>query len=267
VNATHADTGASQILDALRFIPADDRETWVRIGMAIKSEIGDSGFSIWDDWSQTAGNYNETAAMDVWRSIKSGPVQIGTLFHIAREHGYRPDRQAPARPTPQKKAPLPPKRDTGAYAAEIWLRTDTHDGVVTAHAYAQHKGITSAGGAGRTTASGRVIGRNADCLVVPIRDVSQRRVVGVQCINEQGAKQTFGTVTGNCLLLGNTLDLNLPWFIAEGWASSYSMVFHHYGGNACCAVAFGKGNLDTAALRLADKFAPREIIILREQDT
>jgi len=263
VNATHADTGASQILDALRFIPADDRATWVRIGMAIKSEIGDSGFSIWDDWSQTAGNYCERDARDVWKSIKAGPVRIGTLFHLAKQHGYRP---APARQIPQKKAPPPQQGNTGKYAAEIWLRADTRDGVVTAHAYAQHKGITSAGGAGRAVVSGRVVGRNADCIVVPIRDAAQRKVVGVQCINTSGAKQTFGTVTGNCLLLGNTLDKNLPWFLAEGWASAYSMVFHHQAGNGVCAAAFGKGNLDTVAHRLAEVFAPREIIILRERD-
>ncbi|MFV1976004.1 MAG: PriCT-2 domain-containing protein [Candidatus Scalindua sp.] len=33
---------------ALRYIPADERETWVRVGMVLKSELGDSGYSLWD---------------------------------------------------------------------------------------------------------------------------------------------------------------------------------------------------------------------------
>ena len=31
---------------------ADLRETWIRVGMAIKSEFGDAGFDCWDRWSQ-----------------------------------------------------------------------------------------------------------------------------------------------------------------------------------------------------------------------
>ena len=266
MNATHVDTGASQILDALRFIPADDRATWVRVGMAVKSELGNNGFAIWSEWSSTAGNYNEAAARDVWRSIKTGPVQIGTLFHIAREHGYMPDRRAPVRPIPDKKPPPQQRSNTGAYAAEIWLRADCSDDAVASHEYAINKGISHAGGAGRAVVSGRVVGKNADCVVVPIRDIATGKVAGVQCINVEGEKQTFGKVAGNALLLGNTLDKSLGWFVAEGWASAYSVVFHHAGGNACCAAAFGKGNLDKVARQVADIYKPERIVIIRELD-
>ena len=33
---------------ALYSIPAEDRDTWVQMGMAIKSELGDGGFDLWD---------------------------------------------------------------------------------------------------------------------------------------------------------------------------------------------------------------------------
>ena len=134
------------------------------------------------------------------------------------------------------------------------------------HPYAIAKGIESAGGAGRTTASGRIIGKDADCLAVPIRDIQTDKVQGVQCINISGDKQTFGAVTGGGLLLGNTLDKSIPWYVCEGWASAWSMVFHHHYGNAMCGVAFGKSNLDKLAQSIADKYTPDCITILEEVD-
>ena len=257
---------ADTIAEALRFVPADDRETWLRIGMAVKSDLGDSGFSLWDDWSATASNYKEAAARDVWRSIKTGPVGVGTLFYIARQHGYTGGTQHPERPIPPSAAPLPPKRDTGVYAAEIWRKSDCSDKAVTSHPYAVAKEIESAGGAGRTVVSGRVVGKGADCIVIPVRNLSSNKVVAVQCVNAAGDKQTFGPVSGNALLLGNTLDKRLDWFVAEGWVSAYSMVFHHFAGNACCAAAFGKGNLNTVAKTVAETYEPARICILRECD-
>ncbi|NLW80725.1 MAG: hypothetical protein GXY42_03495 [Desulfovibrionales bacterium] len=78
--------------DALEYIDAHDREIWLRMAMALKSEFGEAGFAIWDDWSQAADNYNQHDAMTVWRGIKSGGgVGIGSLFHLARENGWRDD--------------------------------------------------------------------------------------------------------------------------------------------------------------------------------
>ncbi|MEE9304118.1 MAG: PriCT-2 domain-containing protein [Thiotrichaceae bacterium] len=250
--------------NALRFIPAEERNTWVRVGMALKSELGDSGYSLWDYWSQSAASYQERAAQLVWRSFKSGGTKIGTLYHIAKQHGYRFEK-APARVIPEKK-PLPPQKSTGKYAAEIWLKADCSDKAVATHPYAVKKGIRSAGGAGRAMVSGRVVGKNADCIVIPIRHLKTNKVVAVQCVNVHGDKQAFGPVSGNTLLLGNTLNKHLSWFVAEGWASSYSMVFHHCHGNGCCAVAFGKGNLDTIAQRIAEVYEPERLVIIREQD-
>ncbi|WP_244101400.1 PriCT-2 domain-containing protein, partial [Burkholderia ambifaria] len=33
---------------ALSHVPADDRDTWVQMGMAIKAEFGEAGFDFWD---------------------------------------------------------------------------------------------------------------------------------------------------------------------------------------------------------------------------
>lgn len=100
------------VRDALHSIPPDvDRETWVRLAMAIKAELGADGFDLWDAWSQQATAYSATDAKDVWRSIKAGGrVTVGTLFGIAKDHGYRfPDAdgvQSPAQPDPEAVAEL-----------------------------------------------------------------------------------------------------------------------------------------------------------------
>ena len=59
-----------RIREALHFVPASDRETWVRMGMAIKSELGDAGFDLWEAWSQQDESFDAKAARDVWKSIR-----------------------------------------------------------------------------------------------------------------------------------------------------------------------------------------------------
>ena len=257
-------TSLDDIDSALRFIPADDRDVWVRVGMAIKSELGDSGFRLWDYWSQSAASYHERAAELVWRSFKSGRTTIATLFHIAKEHGYRPDRKAPARAIPEKKSPPPQRVNTGVYAEQLWQRSD--DSRVSQHPYAKAKGIDWAAGAARGVASGKVIGKAADCVIVPIRTIDTHKLTGVQCINPAGDKQTFGTVSGGGLVLGNTLDKSLYWFVCEGWATAVSLVFHHCQGNAVAAAAFGKSNMEKLANRIAEVYQPDRISILDEID-
>lgn len=91
-----------RINSALNFVPADDRETWLRMGMAIKSELGDPGFDLWDGWSQQAESYKNGDARDVWRSIKpDGGVTIGTLFHEAKASGWQDDNTY-QRPSPEE---------------------------------------------------------------------------------------------------------------------------------------------------------------------
>ena len=251
-----------EIEAALFSIPAHDREVWVQVGMAVKAELGDAGFDIWDRWSQSADNYREKDARDVWKSFHGSGISVGTLLYYARMNGWN---------HPERPSVAPPEREsssTRAYALELWLNARKHreDADVAHHPYAIRKKIESAGGAGRATASGSVIGRNADCIIVPIRDIQTEKVTGIQAINPAGAKQTFGAVSGNGLLLGNTLDKRIPWYVAEGWASAYSMVFHHHHGNAVCGASFGKSNMDKLAQAMADKYAPECIKILEEDD-
>ena len=52
----------------LSFVPdCEDRETWLAMGMALKSEFGEAAFDAWDRWSQGGGNYNAKACRASWR--------------------------------------------------------------------------------------------------------------------------------------------------------------------------------------------------------
>lgn len=156
-----------------------------------------------------------------------------------------------------------PKPEPSKYALTLWRGAEGETG---SHPYATRKGITWPAAARRGCATGRIVGQSADCIIVPIRDVVTGTVFAVQAINHDGDKQTFGPLKGHGLLIGNPLDKNIPWYVAEGWATAVSMVFHHHHGNAVCAAAFGKSNLETLADRLAADYSPLQLAILREVD-
>lgn len=93
-----------RISEALQFIDASDRETWLRMGMAIKSELAEAGFDAWEAWSLQAESFNGKDARDVWKSIRAGgKVTIGTLFYEAKANGWRDDGMH-HKPTPQELA-------------------------------------------------------------------------------------------------------------------------------------------------------------------
>lgn len=78
----------NELRDALRMIPADDRDTWVAFGMALRS-IGQTGFNIWDEWSKKSTKYNPVDSMRVWRSVNpGGAVNIESIFFMAQQGGW-----------------------------------------------------------------------------------------------------------------------------------------------------------------------------------
>lgn len=248
------------IESALLYIPSDSRDTWLKMAMAIKSELGDDGFSLWDFWSRSAGNYKEADARAVWRSVKGSGVGIGTLIYEAKRRGWNKSAEHKPVTIPQKPAP-PPQKSTRAYATRLWLSSDWSS--VSTHPYAIAKGIDWPAGAGRGIASGSVIGKSADSIIVPVKDMTGK-LTAVQCINADGDKQTFGSLSGSGFVIGNVLDKSIRWFVCEGWADACSLVFHHYHGNACAFAACGKSSMDTLAQAVAEAYQPDTIIVLED---
>jgi hypothetical protein len=88
----------NDIEGALYHIDPDlDREQWVHVGMALHDAGTQTGqldemLWLWNDWSkQSEVKYNERDLINAWNSFDSGQQNrktIGTLFHIAKEHGW-----------------------------------------------------------------------------------------------------------------------------------------------------------------------------------
>ncbi len=89
INSEQFNNGIDRIRTALQYIDSNDREKWLRIGMAIKSELGERGFELWIEWSQQSALFNEKDAKSVWKSIKhNGGVKIATLYFEAQKGGF-----------------------------------------------------------------------------------------------------------------------------------------------------------------------------------
>ncbi len=259
---------AADVRELLAWISPDaPREDWVRVLMAVKAALGDAGFEIADEWSQRSAKYKPADMRATWRSIRAdGGVNAGTLFYMAKAAGWQPSDKTPQEPPQRTQAPVqralePPS--TFAYAVEISARARREDWRVASHPYAIRKHITHAAGAGRATVSGRLVGKEADCIIVPMRVIPGGQLCGVECINPIGEKQTFGSK--GVLVLGNDLDRKLPVLVVEGWATAVHTL-NAFRWNACAVVAGGKHRLERVAREIDQLDPTRQIVICNEVD-
>lgn len=79
-----------EVRSALSYLNEDDRDTWVRAALMLKSSFGDDAFYIWDEWSERSDKYNIRSARNVWKSAKVGKLTVGTLIKDARTKGWQP---------------------------------------------------------------------------------------------------------------------------------------------------------------------------------
>jgi len=78
---------------ALAHIPnADlDYHSWVRVGMALKGAVGEDGASLFSAWSGMSAKDVPATTAKSWASFNPTSIGAGTLYHLAFEHGWRPD--------------------------------------------------------------------------------------------------------------------------------------------------------------------------------
>lgn len=80
-------------IDALQYISPDiEYDDWIAIGQALHTAFGHSGLSIWHDWSAHGSKYKgEKDILPHWKSFEAGKgISLATLFHKAKENGYKP---------------------------------------------------------------------------------------------------------------------------------------------------------------------------------
>lgn len=97
------DASWEEIRQALEFVSPDcSREEWINVGMALhwagsQTDQLEQALALWNEWSMPSAKYpGERGIMIQWNSFKvdkSTAVKLGTLFHIAKQHGWQ-------RPTP-----------------------------------------------------------------------------------------------------------------------------------------------------------------------
>ena len=211
-----------QLAAALYFISPDDRDTWVRMAFAVKSDMGDNGFALWDSWSRQSESYNARAAQSTWRSAKprSGGITVASLYHEAKQWGWQGFRPVSTRES--SAAYIERKRKEEAEvqrqvkraqlaAATAQIMIDAAE--VTEHPYLAAKGFPEQKG---------LVLRHG--LLLPMRNVRDGALQSVQEIDVEGNKRFLpgGKARRAVLRLGYTQRSAETWY-CEGYATALSV--------------------------------------------
>jgi putative DNA primase/helicase len=265
------------IRTALAHIPASlPRDEWARVAMAIKSEYPDAtGRDLFTDWSATADSFDLKAAGDTWRSVKAGGgVSIGTLLHLAKEHGFELPKadQPPAKPAPEALARR--ERERAERQRQEQARTEA------AHARAADEAVALWGQASETGASPYLERKGVQphgvrfgaegWLLVPVRDAAAK-LWNVQRIAPEkpasgGLDKLFlkgGRKSGLWHMLGEVSRDPAVLLIAEGYATAASL--HEATGHPV-AVAFDAGNLAHVAKALRTLYPAALLVLCGDDD-
>ena len=81
------DDTVRDLRSALMSLRADDRDLWVRIGLAL-SELGDVGRGLWMDWSSQSQKFDPRDAARTWESFKPSAIGYQSVFFEAQKHGW-----------------------------------------------------------------------------------------------------------------------------------------------------------------------------------
>ena len=84
------DSELEKVTTALASISPDDRDVWVKGGMALKTSFGDRGFPVFIDWSSVSSKFDYDEAKRQWDSFssdKANGVGLGTIYFLAKRGG------------------------------------------------------------------------------------------------------------------------------------------------------------------------------------
>lgn len=87
---------ASWVSDALEHVASDEYQTWIKVGMALKTEFGDAGWPLWEQWSKTSQKFDADVTEKKWASFHANAdgqkqiVTIGSIHKMACDAGWQP---------------------------------------------------------------------------------------------------------------------------------------------------------------------------------
>lgn len=87
-NSIQTEHGRAELIRAIDYISPSDYWIWLRVGMALKHELGDAGFDVWNQWSSKDEKYDPNEIAYKWNSFNGGGITAGTLIRYAQEGGF-----------------------------------------------------------------------------------------------------------------------------------------------------------------------------------
>jgi len=243
--------------------PGCDRLTWVRVMTAAKA--AGLPFEDVNQWSAGAGNYKgEKDVRSVWRGIKeSGGISAGTLFHMARESGWRDDsrrQEQPPRDAGRKPARPVPKAIADPLA--VWDRCVSAD---PSHGYIARKNGLPEGlrvypshVQPLTVAGQSMVG----WLVLPASDLRTGDLKTLQFIPPgEGKKLNLpGCPLAGTFTVG-VIEPGKPCFVVEGIGQAWTA---YRATGAAAVVCFGAGRMEAVARELRDLNPQARLVLVAD---
>lgn len=257
------------IRSALSYIDSHDRDTWWQVGAAVKDELGENGYDLWDEWSQRADNYDNRAAKSTWKSLKPGSFSIGTVWKLARQNGWQPAKPYTP-PSVEEQARRKAESEARRQAAEqerqqtqqrvkgtaqkIW---NSSRPASLSHPYLAAKGITNPDAIAGLRQNKY---KDNDNLIIPV--LYDNEIVNLQSINQDGGKRFLagGQVQGAYAFIGKADDVEKVGVVmAEGYATAASI---YEATGKPVIIAFDAGNMVAVAERLAQKLPQNVPVVI-----
>ncbi|MDY7537710.1 DUF927 domain-containing protein [Undibacterium sp. 5I1] len=256
---------------ALSFIPPDDREVWLKIGMALKAELGDDGLDLFDTWSQRGESYALDAVQQVWKGFKAGgKIGIGTLLYEAKQRGFNLKDHKPAPPVSAEEAERLQRerqqRNDDEQAEAERLQTLAAESAASAWGkavtngespYLTNKKIAAHGIGFAKAVAGHTV-------LIPVRD-QHGKLWNLQRIFANGDKRFYkgGKVTGCFHTIGD-VAVSEWLLVAEGYATAATL---HEATGFAVVIAFSAHNLKQVAGIMRECYPDKRMLICADDDS
>ena len=236
-----------ELRSALASIRADDRELWIRIGLALR-QLGDAGRGLWLEWSQTSEKYDPKDAARVWDSFKPNATDHRAVFAEAQRNGWVNPQAGTAREQP----PHPATDRTAPPADDIGTGTDRRepyalDGGVFKLIRQIQKRSSSAEGGGDINSEVLIPLANFSAIVIEERRVDD----GAEVDHRSIIRATLPRPTGP---LVQDIDVPTDKFSSLAWVTT--KLGHQYIVNAGTAT---RDHLRCCIQRFSDAIQVRDV--------